>query len=148
MVIGIASAFSGSRYKETVRAFEDLEVIPIKKDEFVTHVLHDQALSYYFLEQMATFQLQADEKLLLQAFGTVRKKLAATLIDLGTAYNKGEKNDYSCIREDLASMAGTAKETIIRCLSEFKEKDSSPFKEVISAYPRCKNYQNSVTKFY
>src|SRR6187549_2523956 len=53
IIIGIASAIAGARYQETVRAFEDLEVIPIKKDDFMNHVLHDQALSYYFLKKMA-----------------------------------------------------------------------------------------------
>src|SRR6187551_1913994 len=85
MIIGVSSAFSGTIYQETVRAFEDLEVIPVKKDDFIHHVLHDQAIAFFFLQQMATFQLQADEKLLLQAFGTVRMKLAATLIDLSNA---------------------------------------------------------------
>lgn len=121
MIIGFSSAFSSSRYQETVRAFEDLEVIPIKKDDFINYVLHDPAVSYYFLQQMAAFQVRADEKLLLQAFGSVRMKLASTLIDLYNSYQESGKTIIPVSREDLASMAGTAKETIIRCLSEFKE---------------------------
>ena len=121
MIIGIASAFSGSRYQETVRAFEDLEVTPIKKEDFINYVLHDPSVAYYFIQQMATFQLHADEKLLLQAFGSVRMKLAATLIDLYGSYQENGKAIIPVSREDLAGMAGTAKETIIRCLSEFKE---------------------------
>ena len=121
MIIGLASAFSGQRYLETVRAFEDLEVIPIKRDDFLQYVLHDHAASYYFLSQLALYQSKADEKLLLQAFGSVRMKLAATLIDLYQSYETNGKATIPVSREDLASMAGTAKETIIRCLSEFKE---------------------------
>ena len=121
MIIGISSAFSGTRYQETVRAFEDLEVIPVKKDDFINYLLHDPSAAYYFLQQMATLQVQADEKLLLQAFGSVRMKLAATLIDLYVSYHENGKAIIPVSREDLASMAGTAKETIIRCLSEFKE---------------------------
>ena len=121
MIIGISSAFSGTRYQETVRAFEDLEVVPIKKEDFINYILHDPSVAYYFMQQMATFQLHADEKLLLQAFGSVRMKLAATLIDLYVSYQENGKAIIPVSREDLASMAGTAKETIIRCLSEFKE---------------------------
>jgi CheY-like chemotaxis protein len=121
MIIGIASAFAGVKYQETVKAFEDLEVIPVKKDDFISHVLHEPSLAYYFLQQMASYQVHADEKLLLQAFGSVRMKLAATLVELHHFYSEKENSVIPVAREDLASMAGTAKETIIRCLSEFKE---------------------------
>lgn len=121
MIVGVASAFSGTKYQETVKAFEDLEVIPIKRDDFISFVLHHPTIAYYFLQEMANSQLRADEKLLLQAFGSVRMKLAATLVDLYSFYIENGSAVIPVAREDLASMAGTAKETIIRCLSEFKE---------------------------
>ena len=65
--------------------------------------------------------MKADEKLLLQAYSPVRVKLAAVLIDLYNCYESNGKAVIPIHREDLAAMAGTAKETIIRCLSEFKE---------------------------
>jgi DNA-binding response OmpR family regulator len=123
MVIGVSSAMTGQRYRETVKVFEDLEVIPIKKEDFIHYVLTSPAASYYFLHQVSAHQLKADEKLLLQAFGSVRMKLASTLIDLYASYEKNGKATFSISREDLANMAGTAKETIIRCLTEFKEED-------------------------
>ncbi len=121
MIVGVSSAFSGTKYQETVKAFEDLELIPIKRDDFISFVLHHPSIAYYFLQEMANNQLQADEKLLLQAFGSVRMKLAATLVDLHAFYLENGTAVIPVAREDLASMAGTAKETIIRCLSEFKE---------------------------
>jgi len=121
MIAGVASAFSGSKYQETVKAFEDLEVIPVKKEDFISFVLHQPSASYFFLQESARRQVQSDEKLLLQAFGSVRMKLAATLVDLHTFYQENGSAVIPVAREDLASMAGTAKETIIRCLSEFKD---------------------------
>ena len=121
MIIGVASGFAGNKYQETVKAFEDMEVIPIKKEDFNSFVLHHPSIAYFFLQELANHQLQADEKLLLQAFGSVRMKLAATLVDLYSFYQENGTAIIPVAREDLASMAGTAKETIIRCLSEFKE---------------------------
>lgn len=121
MIIGVASAFASSKYQETVKAFEDLEVIPIKKDDFISFILQHPSLAYFFMHELANRQIQADEKLLLQAFGSVRMKLAATLVDLHNIYQENGASIIPVAREDLASMAGTAKETIIRCLSEFKE---------------------------
>ncbi len=121
MIIGVSSVFSGTQYKETVKVLEDLEVIPVKKDDFIHFVLTHPEASYYFLHQMSADQLKANEKLLLQAFGSVRMKLASTLTDLYSFYAIKGKATLSITREDLANMAGTAKETIIRCLTEFKE---------------------------
>jgi len=120
MIMGLTSAFFG-KYRETIKAMEDLEVIPIKKDDFMQFMLHDKQISYSFLYQLAMDQIHADEKLLLQAFGTVRMKLASTLLELYPLYVSGEKAVIPISREELANIAGTAKETIIRCLSEFKE---------------------------
>jgi CRP-like cAMP-binding protein len=117
----VSSAFTGQRYCETVKVLEDLEVIPIKKDDFLHHVITHPAVAYYFLHLLACNQIKADEKLLLQAFGSVRMKLASTLIDLFASYEKEGHATLTISREDLANMAGTAKETIIRCLTEFKE---------------------------
>ncbi len=120
-VIGVSSVFAGHQYRETVRAFEDLEVLAVRKDAFMQSVLQHPAISLHFLQQLAQWQLKADEKLLLQAFGSVRMKLASTLLDLFEAYVEDDQATIPVSREDLAAMAGTAKETIIRCLSEFKE---------------------------
>lgn len=121
MIIGLSSALTGERYQETVKAFEDLEVILIKKEDFLNHMLTDAGIAYHFLKQMGADQNKADEKLLLQAFGTVRMKLVAVLLDLYHFYEKDGKAIIPISREDLANLAGTAKETIIRSLSEFKE---------------------------
>ena len=40
-IIGVSSVLTGSKYQETVKAFEDLEVIPVRKDEFIKYILHD-----------------------------------------------------------------------------------------------------------
>jgi len=120
MIIGVTSALVG-KYRETIKAMEDLIVLPIKKDDFIHFILQDRQVSFYFLTQLALDQVRADEKLLLQAFGTVRMKLASTLLELYPLYEKNGKAVIPISREELANIAGTAKETIIRCLSEFKE---------------------------
>ena len=120
-VIGLPSALLGERFLETVKAFEDLEVILVKKEDFINFILSDKSVSYFFMNALANDQVRADDKLLLQAYSPVRVKLAAVLIDLYNCYESDGKAVIPIHREDLASMAGTAKETIIRCLSEFKE---------------------------
>ena len=120
-IIGLSSALTGERYQETIKALEDLEVIPVRKEPFLQFMLNDKSLTYHFLTSLAAEQVKADEKLLMQAYSPVRVKLAAVLLELYNAYESDGSAVIPVSREDLASMAGTAKETIIRCLSEFKE---------------------------
>jgi CRP-like cAMP-binding protein len=140
MLIGVPSALFG-KYRETIKAMEDLEVLPIKKDDFIQFMLADRQVSYYFLNQLAMEQIRADEKLLLQAFGTVRMKLASTLLELYPLYQVDGIATISISREELANIAGTAKETIIRCLSEFKEEGLISIKDsdIIIDSPRKLN---------
>ncbi len=121
MILGISSAFNGTRYRETIKALEDLEVVPIRKEDFLHFTMQDHTAAYFIMHYLASNQVKADEKLLLQAFGSVRMKLAATLLDLYAFYEHNGRAVIPVSREDLAAMAGTAKETIIRCLSEFKD---------------------------
>lgn len=120
-VVGIATALTSDRFQETIKALDDVEVIPVKRDDFISFVLRDKQLTYYYLTAMASGWVRAEEKLLLQAYSPVRMKLAAVLLDLYHAFQADGKAIIPVQREELASMAGTAKETIIRCLSEFKD---------------------------
>ena len=120
-VIGLASALTGQRYQETVRAFEDLEVMPVKKDDFLQFIINDKSISFFYLSLLGRELIKADERLLLQAYSPVRTKLASVLTELYEYYHENGRAVIAIPREELASMAGTAKETIIRCLSEFKD---------------------------
>ena len=56
---------------------------------------------------------------------SVREKLAGTLLDLMKSHGRAENGqiriDLKLTRQELASLIGTATETLIRVLSEFKE---------------------------
>jgi CRP/FNR family transcriptional regulator, polysaccharide utilization system transcription regulator len=57
------------------------------------------------------------------AYNSVRKRVADALIRLQDRYHNDGQNVFtmSILRDDLASIVGTAKETVIRTLSDFKE---------------------------
>jgi len=73
---------------------------------------------------MLANNLQEKERQLVSiAYDTVRKRVADTLLKLKDQYQEAE-NGYFVIplsREELAGVVGTAKETVIRILSYFKE---------------------------
>ena len=110
------------QYTDSASAVEDTELMMIPKDDFV-NLLHSSRDISATLIKILAGQVADNEQLLLQlAYGSVRDKVAATLATLYTKYQDDNQTaKLSLLREDLASMAGIAKETIIRTLSDFKD---------------------------
>ncbi|MFA6060349.1 MAG: helix-turn-helix domain-containing protein [Taibaiella sp.] len=64
-----------------------------------------------------------EEKLLAIAYNSLRKKVADTLVTLHKKYNQKDDEAFhvDLSRENLAAIAGAAKESLIRMLSELKD---------------------------
>jgi len=62
-------------------------------------------------------------KLMNMAYNSVRKRVADSLVDLAVKQQKEDSTaiKVTVLREDLASMVGTAKESAIRALCDIKE---------------------------
>ena len=75
-----------------------------------------------FIKLLASNVLEKEERLLELAYNSVRKRVADALLRLQTRYKEEDKKFFTMAipRDDLASMVGTAKETVIRTLSDFK----------------------------
>ena len=67
--------------------------------------------------------MENEKQLVKLAYNSVRKRVAEALIKLSDKYKKDEDKRFSMniSREDLANIVGTATETVIRTLSDFKE---------------------------
>jgi CRP-like cAMP-binding protein len=66
--------------------------------------------------------VEREEQLLNLAYNSLRKRVADALITLQRKYQKGNEEHFSIhiSREDLANIAGTATESLIRTLSDFR----------------------------
>jgi CRP-like cAMP-binding protein len=66
---------------------------------------------------------EKEKQLVKLAYNSVRKRVAEALVKLSDKYKKADEQKFSMnvSREDLANMVGTATETVIRTLSDFKE---------------------------
>jgi CRP-like cAMP-binding protein len=67
--------------------------------------------------------IDLQEQLVDMAFSSVRQRLAKVLMDLSKndTLNNSKNKGINISREDLASLIGTATETTIRMLTNFKE---------------------------
>ena len=110
-------------YLETAMVIEDAEVYRIPKTDFI-HLLYDNKdISQKFMAIISNNLMEVQEQLVNMAYSSVRQRVAKALLNM---YEKGIIKDspdqgIDISREDFAGMIGTATETAIRTLSEFKE---------------------------
>ena len=119
---GHTALFEKSEYSDTALVLEESEIFKIPKEDFLSLVYKNRDVAGQFIKMLSN-QIDEQEKLLLSlAYDTVRKRTAEALLQLAKgAETKGKRVAIRVTRDDLASMAATATETVIRCLSEFKD---------------------------
>jgi CRP/FNR family transcriptional regulator, polysaccharide utilization system transcription regulator len=115
---GILPAISKSRYQTSLYAFEEVELAVVGIKHFDELFAKNIYLSSYFLKYVVQKCQKLKTFAIDLAYSSVRKKLANTLLELYEYNNKNTR--IHIFRDDLASMTGSAKETVIRALSDFR----------------------------
>lgn len=106
-------------------AVNDMEVCFIPKEEIIKDLEKNQNFTMAVLKNMALSLKNADNVIVDMAQKTVKQRLASTLLYLDERFLKNSEGaiDVNFSREDIANIIGTATESAIRLLSEFKKKE-------------------------
>lgn len=104
-------------HTETASAMEDTDIVLIPKDDFLALIQANRDVSSQMIKMLANNISEKEEQLLNLAYNSVRKRVADALILLS---QKEDNKSFHVLRDDLARMVGTAKESVIRMLTEFK----------------------------
>lgn len=119
--LGYVALLEGSSYKETAEAMEDSELAIIPKVDFDELMNNSSQVAQKFIQLLARNVVEKEDHLLGLAYNSLRKKVADALISLQKKYQTGEGNfSINISRENLASIAGTATESLIRTLGDFR----------------------------
>ncbi len=120
---GYLSLLQGEKYTSSATALEDSEIYMIPKDDFSALIYKNAEVSRKFIEILSNNLLEREDQLVKLAYNSVRKRVAEALVKLSDKYKKEGDTKFSMnvSREDLANIVGTATETVIRTLSDFKE---------------------------
>ncbi|WP_299135167.1 Crp/Fnr family transcriptional regulator [uncultured Tenacibaculum sp.] len=104
-------------------AVNDMEVCFIPKEEIIKDLEKNQNFTMEILKNMALSLKNADNVIVDMAQKTVKQRLAVTLLYLDERFLKNSEGaiDVNFSREDIANIIGTATESAIRLLSEFKK---------------------------
>jgi CRP/FNR family transcriptional regulator, cyclic AMP receptor protein len=120
--IGYTALLENSVYQETAEAMEETDIALIPKGEFENLMNGNKDVMQRMIQILAKDISVKEKKLLSLAYSSVRQRVAETLVTLYKKYKTegqvGSTIDMS--RDDLSSIVGTATETLIRTLSDFK----------------------------
>lgn len=107
---------------EFAEALEETELLLIPKDDFQDLIFKNREVSGKFIKMLSKDLSQREHELMEMAYNTVRKRTADSLMKLYETYsNEQDPVTFDISRADLAGMVGTATESVIRILSEFKK---------------------------
>ena len=122
-VMGFRSTITGELACTTTKTIEDAEIVFVHANLVKSFVNSNGSFAMDLL-QIACKELgEANDYITDIAQKTVRERLAEVIIQLKWSFNLDKDNflQISLTREELANIVGTATESVIRLLSEFKQ---------------------------
>jgi DNA-binding response OmpR family regulator len=115
--IGYLPLLENGLYDDAAEVLENAEVALFPKEEFLDALYQDLEVAGKFIRVIALNVKEKEERLLSLAYGSLRKRVAKGLIDIQAKFSN---SPLSVSREDIAQYIGTATESLIRTLSDFK----------------------------
>ena len=111
-----------TKYPDNAETLEETVLRLINKDDFYQLLEKNPSLNQRFIRLLSENIQKRDEQMLGFAYHSVRKRIANALVSVADKFKETPNADLCTIRisrEDLASIAGTANETISRTLADF-----------------------------
>lgn len=116
---GFEAILENVHYNESALAMQDSELILIPRYDFMLLIQSHPGISKSFINVLCKKVAEREAQLLRLAYNSIRQRTAEAL--LKSDIIKDANANIVIAREDLAKMVGTASESIIRVLAEFKD---------------------------
>ena len=122
-LLGQRSLVSDESVNLSAIALNDMELCFIPKAEIMIDLQKNTNFTYDLLREMALDLKEADDIIVNMAQKSVRQRLAETLIYINNSFGTKSDGTLSVLlsREDFANIIGTATESTIRVISQFKK---------------------------
>jgi DNA-binding response OmpR family regulator len=118
---GYHSLLKDDEYSDSAIAVVETQVELIPKEEFFSLIKNRREVANGFIKMLSKEVVEKEEELLNLAYNSVKKRVADGLIKYFDKYSQDYTKGLQIPREDLANIAGTSTESVIRTLSEFKK---------------------------
>lgn len=125
-VLGHRSLFSKENYTATATVLEDAAICFLDKNYIYSAIKENPSIALNVIEKLSKDMGAAESKSAAMSQKNVRERLAELFLTFMKNYGVQEADgrvrlDIKLSRDEIASIVGTAHETIIRMISEFKE---------------------------
>ncbi len=122
-LVGYRSVLIGETFKAKAEAMTDVQATFVPKDIFLHLLEIDSKLSFAMLQKFAYELGESSNTITFLAQKTVRERLAEILLLLEQKLGTDPEGyiKISLTREEIANLIGTATESAIRLISEFKQ---------------------------
>lgn len=124
-LLGYHAVLAGENYPDSAAVLEDSRIAQIPREDFLLAVDRSDVLSRRLLKTLSHEFFVLANSLTVASRRPVRERLALQLIVVREKYRPdvetGMPVEIDLSREDLASLVGTARENVVRMLTEFKE---------------------------
>ena len=122
-LLGQRSMISDEPVNLSAVALEDMQVCFIPKSEVMGYFDKNNQFSMNVMKTICGDLKEADDHMVNLTQKTVKERLAETLLYLNDTFGKNKDNSLKIqlSRDELASIIGTATESCIRLLSDFKK---------------------------
>ena len=120
---GYEAILKNEEHEDSAETLEPSEIISIPRDEFNQLLYANREVASKFITLLSNKVVEKEESLINLAYNSVRQRTAEALINVSDKFNPEKKDSFqiNISREDLSNIIGTATESVIRVISEFKE---------------------------
>jgi CRP-like cAMP-binding protein/CheY-like chemotaxis protein len=120
--LGYVAMLENTVYKDSAEAMEETELAIIPREDFDQLINNNKEVAQKFIRLLAKNISERETQLVNIAYNSLRKKVADALLMLHKKYHKNPQSNEAMVisRGSLATIAGTAKESLIRTLSDFR----------------------------
>ena len=128
--IGYPALIEDKNYDDSAIVLEDAEIMQIPKEDFLQMIYGNMDVATKFIRIITQNVKEKEDRLLSLAYSSLRKRVAKALVDIHSKFNAENTNKpLEISREDFAHYVGTATESLIRTLSDFKSEKLIEIKE-------------------
>lgn len=123
--IGYIASLEEQPYSISASVLEEAKVELISMQSFRERVRNDEVFALNMIRILEEHNSQKAERMVSLAYHSLRKRVAKSLLFLKGKYMDRGSNEVFSIaipREELANLAGTTTESLIRTLSDFKDR--------------------------
>jgi CRP-like cAMP-binding protein/CheY-like chemotaxis protein len=128
--VGYSALIEEKNYDDGAVVLEEAEIMQIPKEDFLQMIYTDVNIAAKFIRIITQNIKEKEERLLNLAYSSLRKRVARALLDIQSKFKTAEQNKpIEISRDDIAQYVGTATESLIRTLSDFKAEKLIEIKE-------------------